>query len=140
MRRHKYQIRLLFVRMEPQEQRKILEGICYIALTVDDKVQFVGIIEGSGKLLVGKHRQNIERVEDGDYSCFIKSSLFYSSFVLPALNSCKKSGKDSIELIQLDNLKLAIMPLLTEADRYLCIYLHPTASYKEIISKVIETV
>ncbi|HEX6378732.1 MAG TPA: hypothetical protein VFZ60_06615 [Nitrososphaeraceae archaeon] len=126
--------------MEPQEQRKILEGICYIALTVDDKVQFVGIIEGSGRLLVGKHRQNIERVEDGDYSCFIKSSLFYSNFVLPALNSCKKSGKDSIELIQLDNLKLAIMPLLTEADRYLCIYLHPSASYKEIISKVIETV
>ena len=77
MRRHKYQILLLFVRMEPQEQRKILEGICYIALTVDDKVQFVGIIEGSGRLLVGKHRQNIERVEDGDYSCFIKSSIFY---------------------------------------------------------------
>ena len=99
--------------MEPQEQRKILEGICYIALTVDDKVQFVGIIEGSGKLLVGKHRQNIERVEDSDYSCFIKSSLFYSSFILPALNSCKKAGKDSIELIQLDNLKLAIITVTT---------------------------
>jgi hypothetical protein len=43
--------------MDPQDQRKILEGICYIALTVDEKIQFVGIIEGSGKLLVGKHRQ-----------------------------------------------------------------------------------
>ena len=127
--------------MDAQERLKILEGICYIALTVDNKVQFVGIIEGSGKLLVGKHRQNIERVEDGDdYFCCIKSSLFYSGLVIPALNSCKKSGKDSIELVQLDNLKLAIMPLLTETDRYLCIYLHPSASYKEIISKVIETV
>jgi hypothetical protein len=126
--------------MDSQDQRKILEGICYIALTVDEKVQFVGIVEGSGKLLVGKYRQNIEKVENRDYSCLIKSSLFYSRFIIPALNSCKKSGKDSIELIQLDNLKLAIMPLLTEADRYLCIYLHPSASYKEIISKVIETV
>ena len=126
--------------MDAQERRKILEGICYIALTVDNKVQFVGIIEGSGKLLVGKHRQNTEKVEDNDYSCSIKSSLFYSGLVIPALNSCKKAGKDSIELVQLDNLKLAIMPLLTETDRYLCIYLHPSASYKEIISKVIETV
>ena len=126
--------------MDAQERRKILEGICYIALTVDNKVQFVGIIEGSGKLLVGKYRQNTEKVEDNDYFCCIKPSLFYSGLVIPALNSCKKSGKDSIELVQLDNLKLAIMPLLTETDRYLCIYLHPSASYKEIISKVIETV
>ena len=126
--------------MDAQERRKILEGICYIALTVDNKVQFVGIIEGSGKLLVGKYRQNTEKLEDNDYFCCIKSSLFYSGLVIPALNSCKKSGKDSIELVQLDNLKLAIMPLLTETDRYLCIYLHPSASYKEIISKVIETV
>ncbi|MDQ3840557.1 MAG: hypothetical protein M3297_14965 [Thermoproteota archaeon] len=126
--------------MDPQDQRKILEGICYIALTVDEKIQFVGIIEGSGKLLVGKHRQNIEKIEDQDYSCLFKPSIIYSRFIIPTLNSCKKSGKDSIELVQLDNLKLAIMPLLMETDRFLCIYLHPSASYKEIIGKVIETV
>ena len=125
--------------MNAQEQYKILEGICYIALTVDSKVEFVGIIDGSGKLLVGKHRINImTKNEDG--SCWIKSSLFYSGLVIPALNTCKKLGKDSIELVQSDNIKLAIIPLPTEIDRYLCIYLHPSASYKEVISKVIESV
>src|SRR5215204_687071 len=126
--------------MDAQERRKILEGICYIALTVDNKVQFVGIIEGSGKLLVGKYRQNTEKVEDNDYFCCIKSSLFYSGLVIPALNACKRSEKDSIELVQSANIKLAIIPLPSEIDRYLCIYLHPSASYREIIDKVIETV
>ena len=63
------------VRMDAQEQYKILEGICYIALTVDNKVEFVGIIEGSGKLLVGKHRINIMDARE-ENSCCIKSSLF----------------------------------------------------------------
>ena len=126
--------------MEEQEQYKILEGICYIALTVDNKVEFVGIIDSSGKLLVGKHRPNINSGDDAQDSCFIKSSLFYSGLIVPALNTCKKSGQDSIELVQSDSIKLAIIPLVTEIDRYLCIYLHPSASYKEIIGKVIKTV
>jgi hypothetical protein len=127
------------VRMDVQEQYKILEGICYIALTVHSKVEFVGIIEGSGRLLVGKNRINImNKNEEG--SCCIKPSLFYSGLVIPALDTCKKSGNDSIELVQSDNIKLAIIPLPTEIDRYLCIYLHPSASYKEVISKVIETI
>jgi hypothetical protein len=125
--------------VDVQEQYKILEGICYIALTVDSKIEFVGIIEGNGKLLVGKRRINIMNKNEED-SCCIKSSLFYSGLVVPALNTCKKSGKDSIELVQSDNIKLAIIPLSTEIDRYLCIYLHPSASYKGIINKVTETV
>ena len=126
--------------MDAYKQYKILEGICYIALTVDSKVKFVGIIDDNGKLLVGKHRQSIRNEGDEEGSCCIKSSLFYSGLVIPALNICKKSGRDSIELVQSDNIKLAIMPLLSEIDRYLCIYLHPSASYKEIISKLVETV
>jgi hypothetical protein len=126
--------------MDAYKQYKILEGICYIALTVDSKIKFVGIIDGGGKLLVGKHRQSIRNEGGDEDSCYIKSSLFYSGLVIPALNTCKKSGRDSIELVQLDNIKLAIMPLLSEIDRYLCIYLHPSASYKEIISKLVETV
>ena len=125
--------------MDAQEQYKILEGICYIALTADSKIEFVGIIEGSGKLLVGKHRIHIMDKNEED-SCCIKSSLFYSGLLVPALNTSKKSGKDSIELVQSDNIKLAIIPLSTEIDRYLCIYLHPSASYREVISKVVETV
>ena len=128
------------VRMDAYKQYKILEGICYIALTVDSKVKFVGIVDGSGKLLVGKHRQSIRNEDDEEDSYCIKSSLFYSGLVIPALNTCKKSGRDSIELVQSGNIKLAIMPLLSEIDRYLCIYLHSSASYKEIISKLVETV
>jgi hypothetical protein len=113
--------------MDAQEQYKILEGICYIALTVDSKVQFVGIIDGNGKLLVGKHRQNVRNADDEQDFVRIKSSLFYSGLVIPGLITCKKSSKDCIEIVQSDNVKLAIMPLLTETDRYLCIFLHPSA-------------
>ena len=104
---------------------RILEGICYIALTVDNKVEFECRIEGSGQLLVGKHRINIMDVSEGN-SCCIKSSLFYSSLVIPALNTCKKSGKDSIEVVRSDNIKLAIIPLcqLKLIDTSACTCIH----------------
>jgi hypothetical protein len=126
--------------MVVEREPDFLQGICLIALSVDKKIEFVGVVDGNGKLLAGKYRQNIN-----DDTCFIKSGLFYSALVIPGLNICKKSvaapvGKADIKLLELDNIKLAIAPLAQKNDRYLCVYLQPSASYKEIIPKIIDTV
>ena len=121
-----------------EREHNFLQGICLIALSVDKKIVFVGVVDDNGKLLAGKYRQNIK-----DDTCLFKSSLFYSALVIPGLNICKKSvsaGKTHVKLLELDNIKLAITPLAEKKDKYLCIYLQPSASYKEIIPKIIDTV
>ena len=121
-------------------------GLCYIVLCIDSKIRFVGIVDGNGKLLIGKYREGIEqqKVVEGHHHN-IKSSLFFSSLVLPGIKICNRNirkirGSSSIKVIQFDKIKLAIAPLSEKIDRYLCIYLEPSASYEEIIPKIKETV
>jgi hypothetical protein len=134
---------------EHEDEYAFFQGICWIALSVDTRVEFVGVVDSNGKLLVGKYRQNVN-----DCCCIIKSNLFYSALVIPALNICKKKSVTAIEddddslgnkqvhikLVEFDTIKLAIVPLTDEKDRYLCVYLQPTASYKEVIPKISEYV
>jgi hypothetical protein len=124
-------------------------GLCYIVLCIDSKIRFVGIVDGNGKLLIGKYREGIEQqkvVKGQDTMTInIKSSLFFSSLVLPGIKICNRNirkirGSSSIKVVQFDKIKLAIAPLSEKIDRYLCIYLEPSASYEEIIPKIKETV
>jgi hypothetical protein len=124
-------------------------GLCYIVLCIDSKIRFVGIVDGNGKLLIGKYREGIEQqkvVKGQDTMTInIKSSLFFSSLVLPGIKICNRNirkirGSSSIKVVQYDKIKLAIAPLSEKIDRYLCIYLEPSASYEEIIPKIKETV
>ena len=118
-------------------------GLCYVVLCIDSKIRFVGIVDGNGKLLIGKYREGIEqqKVVKGQDHHNIKSSLFFSSLVLPGIKICRKiRGSSSIKVVQFDKIKLAIAPLSEKIDRYLCIYLEPSASYEEIIPKIRETV
>ena len=121
-------------------------GLCYIVLCIDSKIRFVGIVDGNGKLLIGKYREGIEqqKVVEGHHHN-IKSSLFFSSLVLPGIKICNRNirkirDSSSIKVVQFDKIKLAIAPLSEKIDRYLCIYLEPSASYEEIIPKIKETV
>lgn len=118
-------------------------GLCYIVLCIDSKIRFVGIVDGNGKLLIGKYREGIEqrKVAKGQDHYNIKSSLFFSSLVLPGIKICNRNIRkirDSsfIKVVQFDKIKLAIAPLSEKIDRYLCIYLEPSASYEEIIPKI----
>jgi hypothetical protein len=122
-------------------------GLCYIVLCIDSKIRFVGIVDGNGKLLIGKYREGIEqqKVVAGQDHYYIKSSLFFSSLVLPGIKICNRNirkirDSSSIKVVQFDKIKLAIAPLSEKIDRYLCIYLEPSASYEEIIPKIKETV
>jgi hypothetical protein len=124
-----------------------LHGICYIVLCVDSRIKFVGIVDSNGKLLIGKYREEIRKQKEnvGQDICNIKSSLFYTSLVLPGLKIYKRrvkrvKVKDSFKVVEFDKIKLAISPLSCRLDRYLCVYLEPSASYEEIIPKIKQTV
>jgi hypothetical protein len=122
-------------------------GLCYIVLCIDPRIKFVGIADGNGKLRIGKYREGIgqQRVTKGQDHCNIKSSLFFSSLVLPGIkivnkNKGKTRNSTSIKVVQFNKIKLAIAPLPEKIERYLCIYLEPSASYEEIIPKIKGTV
>ena len=122
-------------------------GLCYIVLCIDPKITFVGIVDGKGKLQIGKYREGIEqqKVAKGQDHYNIKSSLFFSSLVLPGIkifnkNIRKTRNSTSIKVVQFNKVKLAIAPLSEKMERYLCIYLEPSASYEEIIPKIKGTV
>ena len=124
-----------------------LHGICYIVLCVDSRIKFVGIVDGNGKLLIGKYREEIRKQKEnvGQDICNIKSSLFYTSLVLPGLKIYKRRVKkvrvkDTFKVVEFDKIKLAISPLSCRLDKYLCVYLEPSASYEEIIPKIKQTV
>jgi hypothetical protein len=124
-----------------------LHGICYIVLCVDSRIKFVGIVDNNGKLLIGKYREEIRKQKEnvGQDICNIKSSLFYTSLVLPGLKIYKRrvkkvKVKDSFKVVEFDKIKLAISSLSCRLDRYLCVYLEPSASYEEIIPKIKQTV
>ena len=122
-------------------------GLCYIVLCIDPKIKFVGIVDGNGKLRIGKYREGIEqqKVTKGQDHYNIKSSLFFSSLVLPGIkivnkNKRKTRNSTSIKVVQFNKTKLAITPLSEKIERYLCIYLEPSVSYEKIIPKIKGTV
>jgi len=124
-----------------------LHGICYIVLCVDSRIKFVGIVDSNGKLLIGKYREEIRKQKEnvGQDIGNIKSSLFYTSLVLPGLKIYKRrvkkvKVKDTFKVVEFDKMKLAISPLSCRLDKYLCVYLEPSASYEEIIPKIKQTV
>jgi hypothetical protein len=123
-----------------------LHGICYVVLCVDSRIKFVGIVDSNGKLLIGKYREEIKKQKEdvGQDIWNFKSSLFYTSLVLPGLKLCKRRIKkvrnSYFKVVEFDKIKLAIAPLSGRIDRYLCVYLEPSASYEEIIPKIKETV
>jgi hypothetical protein len=65
--------------------------------------------------------------------------------VLPGLKIYKRrvkkvKVKDTFKVVKFDKIKLAISPLSCRLDKYLCVYLEPSASYEEIIPKIKQTV
>ena len=146
-----------------------LKKICLAILSSDKNVRFVGVVDSKGKLLVGEY--NIYRFferndnNNNNNAYLVKSSTFYSSYVVPAIKIRKKVKANQSQVVHFklvelgDEVYLAVIPLLIEkrhhdnnnSNRYLCIYIEledisseaavssslTTTSYKEIISKII---
>jgi hypothetical protein len=124
-----------------------LKKICLAILSSDKNVRFVGVVDSKGKLLVGEY--NIYRFFEKsgiiNNTSLVKSSTFYSSYVVPAIKIRRKVKANQSQVVHFklvelgDEVYLAVIPLLMEkrhddnnniiiinnnnSNRYLCIYI-----------------
>jgi hypothetical protein len=132
---------------EREQEYDFLQEICVSVVNADKKISFTGVVDSNGKLLVGKYRENTRKV--GGISCYIKPTFFYSYLLASGLEKWKaelptvrgvldnkENDKLHFNVIELELLKLAITPLTKRGDVYLCVYMEPSASCQQIISKI----
>lgn len=136
---------------EREQEYDFLQEICVSVVNADKKISFTGVVDSNGKLLVGKCRENTRKVVGN--SCYIKPTFFYSYLLasglekwkaeLPTANAVlnnKENDKLHFNVIELELLKLAITPLTKRGDVYLCVYMDPSASCQQIISKICKAI
>lgn len=136
---------------EREQEYDFLQEICVSVVNADKKISFTGVVDSNGKLLVGKCRENTRKVVGN--SCYIKPTFFYSYLLasglekwkaeLPTANAVlnnKENDKLHFNVIELELLKLAITPLTKRGDLYLCVYMEPSASCQQIISKICKAI
>ena len=136
---------------EREQEYDFLQEICVSVVNADKKISFTGVVDSNGKLLVGKCRENTRKV--GGISCYIKPTFFYSYLLasglekwkaeLPTVRAVldnKENDKLHFNVIELELLKLAITPLTKRGDVYLCVYMEPSASCQQIISKICKAI
>lgn len=138
---------------EREQEYDFLQEICVSVVNADKKISFTGVVDSNGKLLVGKCRENTSKVVGN--SCYIKPTFFYSYLLASGLQKWKaelptaradmvKDNKENDKLhfnvIELELLKLAITPLTKRGDVYLCVYMEPSASCQQIISKICKAI
>jgi hypothetical protein len=118
-------------------------------------VRFSGVVDSNGKLLAGEFRESVIKKKGNTTPIYIKPILFYSCFLTAGLekwetelrtteadntNSCNNNSDVHFKVLELDKLKLAITPLTSRGEIYLCIYIEPSASSQEIISKIFKAI
>lgn len=136
---------------EREQEYDFLQEMCVSVVNADKKISFTGVVDSNGKLLVGKCRENTRKVVGN--SCYIKPTFFYSYLLasglekwkaeLPTANAVlnnKENDKLHFNVIELELLKLAITPLTKRGDLYLCVYMEPSASCQQIISKICKAI
>ena len=136
---------------EREQEYDFLQEICVSVVNADKKISFTGVVDSNGKLLVGKCRENTRKVVGN--SCYIKPTFFYSYLLASGLEKWKAElptaravldNKENYKLhfnvIELELLKLAITPLTKRGDVYLCVYMEPSASCQQIISKICKAI
>jgi hypothetical protein len=139
---------------DKEKQHDFLKEICVATLYTDKKVSFAGVVDSSGKLLVGESGESISKKKGNTSLQYIKPTLFYSCLLTDGLEKWKSelltfegdiSGNNSgsslhFRVLELDILKLAITPLTRRGELYLCVYIEPSASSQEIISKICKAI
>ena len=136
---------------EREQEYDFLQEICVSVVNADKKISFTGVVDSNGKLLVGKCRENTRKVVGN--SCYIKPTFFYSYLLASGLQKWKaelptaravldnkENDKLHFNVIELELLKLAITPLTKRGDVYLCVYMDPSASCQQIISKICKAI
>ena len=136
---------------EREQEYDFLQEICVSVMNADKKISFTGVVDSNGKLLIGKCRENTRKVVGN--LCYIKPTFFYSYILASGLEKWKaelptaraildnkENDKLHFNVIELELITLAITPLTKRGDVYLCVYMEPSASCQQIISKICKAI
>ena len=121
------------------EERQFLHNLCVIALQVDKSIEFAGIVDSNGKLLVGRSRSmfcNNNCLRKRRNNTFFKSTNLYDKAVfkdkpisaenirsIVSLQSNLFEDQTLFKLINLnDDVFLAYIPINELNDKFLYIY------------------
>jgi hypothetical protein len=124
------------------EEHEFLMDLCIVVLSVDKSIRFAGVIDGNGKLLAGKYRNNIQKPVITSSSSNLSQKSLYSGYLTLAIKKRFESdlGELHFQLTEFDKVKLLTIPLTSRNDRYLCVSLDNIASYERTVSKIIESI
>ena len=116
--------------------------LCIVVLSVDKSIRFAGVIDGNGKLLAGKYRNNIQKPVITSSSSNLSQKSLYSGYLTLAIKKRFESdlGELHFQLTEFDKVKLLTIPLTSRNDRYLCVSLDNIASYERTVSKIFESI
>jgi hypothetical protein len=135
-----------------ENEHNFLKEICLTALSADKNVGFVAVVDNKGKLLAGGFNKSSFFKSN---NTLIKSSAFYSHYLIPAIRQQEKVSLTSAihnnnnnifysNVVDLGStVYLAVIALTEKKDRHICIYLkskpETKSSHQLIISKIIAT-
>lgn len=136
------------------EERRFLHSVCAIALQVDISIEFAGIVDSNGKLLVGKSKsiscnfpsnkrcKNTASVRSFNYHTRLTSkgkSLSTNNIknIMSLHSSSLIDNRSLFKLIHLnDNAFLAYIPINEVNDRFLYIYFRTNDYLENVILKL----
>jgi hypothetical protein len=131
---------------DKEKQHDFLKEICVATLYTDKKVSFAGVVDSSGKLLVGESGESISKKKGNTSPQYIKPTLFYSCLLTDGLEKWKSelltfegdiSGDNSgsslhFRVLELDILKLAITPLTRRGELYRTFGVFPRNNFQNM--------
>jgi hypothetical protein len=136
------------------EERDYFRELCVEVLKADKNIRFAGVIDDSGKLLVGEYRKDIEspliranqivdsRGISSSASGGIASSSFLASKMIFALNKQFENdlGHLNYHLTEYGKVKLLTVALSNENSHYLCVSIDPVGDCQPVVVKVLKSI
>ncbi|AFU59166.1 MAG: hypothetical protein QXX64_04875 [Nitrososphaera sp.] len=140
------------------EEREYFRELCMGVLQADRNIRFAGVIDDTGKLLVGEYRKDIEsplikasRLKENvvDSNGISNSSLagitngtFLASRMIFALNKQFEGdlGHLNYQLTEYGKVKLLTIALSNENNYYLCVSIDPVKNCHPVVLKVLKSI
>jgi hypothetical protein len=137
------------------EEREYFRESCMEVLKADNSIRFAGVIDDSGKLLVGEYRKDIESPliktnqiigSRGSSSASstggIANSSFLASKMIFSLNKQFEPDLGNLNylLTEYGKVKLLTVALSNENNHYLCVSIDPLTNCHHVVLKVLESI
>ena len=120
-----------------KEEIDFLQCLCDSVLNTAKTVRFAGVVDDTGRLIVGKYRPDIKTplVKANICTDEPKATSFYSAYKILALHMRFRSdlGQMHFQLTEFDKVTLISIPLNVHNNRCLCISIDGRAQYEEIV-------